>query len=64
MDDTEALLSDMPSLEDTMVYHPKFDGQLSVSDCLTIAKMKETGNRTVISSDADFDKVRGISRVR
>lgn len=64
VDDTEVLFSDMPALEEAMVYHTKFDGRLSVSDCLTVAKMVESNDRTVISFDSDFDKVRGISRIR
>src|SRR2546425_1135643 len=37
---------------------------LSVADCASVAVMARRGIRTIVSFDRDFDKVRGIRRIR
>lgn len=49
--------------EEAMDLHTRFDGTLSVADCLTVSAMIREGDRRIVSFDSDFDKVRGITRV-
>jgi len=40
----------------------KYDGTLSLADCLAVLIMKKRGITEIISFDDDFDKVEGIIR--
>lgn len=50
-------------LRDAMVHHLRYDGRLSVADCVTLAVMGRRGLREIVSFDHDFDRVRGIRRI-
>lgn len=51
-------------LEQAMTYHLRFDGGLSVTDCVTLALMEATGVGELVSFDDDFDRVKVITRIR
>ena len=40
----------------------KYDGTLSLADCLAVHLMKKYNIDTIFSFDSDFDKVKGIVR--
>jgi predicted nucleic acid-binding protein len=46
-----------------MSRHLRHDGALSVPDCVTVEAMVRTKDRTIMSFDSDFDRVKGIERV-
>lgn len=50
-------------LRDAMVHHLRYDGRLSVADCVTLAVMGRRGVREVVSFDHDFDRVKGLRRI-
>jgi len=51
-------------LEEAMTFHLRFDGRLSVTDCATLVLMGRRRIGTIVSFDDDFDRVRGITRLR
>ena len=50
--------------KEAMVFHTQYDGRLSTSDCLTVAAMVAANDTEVLSFDSDFDRVRGIVRLK
>lgn len=42
----------------------KYDGTLSLADCTAIITMQDLGIHEIISFDADFDKVKGVIRIK
>jgi predicted nucleic acid-binding protein len=42
----------------------KYDGTLSLADCTAIITIQDLGIREIISFDGDFDKVKGILRIK
>lgn len=63
LDACEVIYTTRELFSEAMVYHVKYDGRLSTSDCLTIAAMVRGSETQVLSFDTDFDKVKGIHRV-
>ncbi len=62
-DACEVVFADRGILEDAMALHLRYDGSLSVADCVSLALMERRGIRTIVSFDRDFDKVRGLRRI-
>ncbi len=50
-------------LKQSMETYLKYDGTLSVADAVSVEVMRRRGVRKIVSFDADFDKVTGISRI-
>ena len=42
----------------------KYDGTLSLADCTAIITIRDLGINQIISFDGDFDKVKGIIRIK
>jgi uncharacterized protein len=63
LDSTHVEFANPEALEEAMEYHTKFDGTLSLSDCLTVVGMIKNKDHEVVSFDSDFDKVDGIRRI-
>ena len=64
VDDCEVVFVDAELLDEAMALHLQYDGTLSVADCASVAVMSREGIGDIVSFDSDFDKVRGIRRVR
>ena len=64
VDACEIAFVDRALFEEAMALHLRYDGSLSVADCASVAVMGRRGIRTIVSFDRDFDKVRGIRRIR
>ncbi len=64
VDDCEVVFVDAELLDEAMALHLQYDGTLSVADCASVALMSREGIGEIVSFDSDFDKVRGIRRVR
>lgn len=62
-DACEIALTDPGLLDEAMALHLRYDGSLSVADCVSVALMERRGIRTIVSFDRDFDKVRGLRRI-
>ena len=62
-DACELAFADAGLLEDAMALHLRYDGSLSVADCVSLALMERRHLRTIVSFDRDFDKVRGLRRI-
>jgi len=60
----EVVFVDKRLLTDCMEVYLKYDGTLSLADAASIAIMRERGIKEIVSFDADFDRVKGISRIR
>ena len=54
--------ADDRTLREAMVNHLRFDGRMSVSDCVTLVVMERRRIRELVSFDSDFDRVKGIRR--
>jgi len=63
MDSCEVDFADGDLLRDGMIHHLRYDGRLSVTDCMTLAIMDRRRTRDIVSFDSDFDRVRGIRRI-
>lgn len=63
MDSCEVDFADGDLLRDGMIHHFRYDGRLSVADCVSLAIMDRRRARDIVSFDSDFDRVRGIRRV-
>ncbi|MBE6494276.1 MAG: PIN domain-containing protein [Methanosphaera stadtmanae] len=50
-------------IETAMQHVLKYDGTLSLADCLAVIVMSKRGITEIVSFDDDFDKVEGIIRV-
>ena len=64
IDECEVEHVDEDLLAEAMTIHLQFDGDLSVADCVSVAIMYRMGAKELVSFDGDFDKVRGIKRIR
>lgn len=51
-------------LDDAMNIFLKFDGKLSVADSVSVTIMKRRKIKGIISFDSDFDRIKGITRVK
>jgi predicted nucleic acid-binding protein len=51
-------------LQEGMKIFLKFDGGLSVADSVSVAIMGQRRISKIVSFDSDFDKVKGIRRIR
>jgi len=58
------VFSDRELLESAIQVYLKYDGTLSVADAVSVEAMRRRGIKKIVSFDADFDKVTGISRIR
>ncbi len=63
-DECEIEYVDEDLFEAAMAYHLRFDGRLSVTDCVSLALLERTGIEGIVSFDDDFDRVKGINRIR
>jgi predicted nucleic acid-binding protein len=54
---------DSELLDFAMQTHLKFDGKLSLADCVSIVLMSQRGLSRIVSFDSDFDRVKGIERI-
>lgn len=50
-------------LKQSMEIYLKYDGTLSVADAVSLEIMRRRGIKKIVSFDADFDKVTGITRI-
>jgi predicted nucleic acid-binding protein len=50
-------------LNKTRKTYLKYDGTLSLADCVAVLIMKKYGISEIVSFDSDFDKVKGIVRI-
>jgi predicted nucleic acid-binding protein len=64
VDETEVAFVDGRLLDEAMALHLRYDGRLSAADCVSVALMGREGIRDIVSFDSDFDRVRGIRRIR
>ena len=62
-DNFEVVFVDERLLENAMEVYLRYDGTLSVADAASVAIMLERGIKQIVSFDADFDKVKEISRI-
>ncbi len=44
-------------------HHLRYDGSLSLADCISVVLLSRHHIRDIVSFDRDFDKVRGIRRI-
>jgi predicted nucleic acid-binding protein len=51
-------------LDDAMLIFNKFDGKLSLADCVSVTIMKRKNIKGIISFDSDFDKFNWIKRIK
>jgi len=63
MDSCELDFADQDLLRDGMTHHLRYDGRLSVTDCVTLAIMERRRARDIVSFDSDFDRVRAVRRI-
>ncbi len=63
LDECDVRYMDEDLLSEAMTLHLRFDGGLSVADCITVVLMTRNGIREIVSFDRDFDKVKGIRRI-
>ena len=59
----EVIFVNKELLESTIPIYLKYDGALSVADAVSVETMRRRGVKKIVSFDADFDKVSGISRI-
>lgn len=59
----EVVFVDRELLGSAIPIYLKYDGTLSVADAVSVEVMRKRGIKKIISFDADFDRVPGISRV-
>ncbi len=62
-DECQIIFTDEPLLDSAIVQHTRFDGTLSLADCVTVVAMTGESEKELVSFDSDFDKVRGITRL-
>ncbi len=62
-DACEIAFVDSGLLEGAMAHHLRYDGTLSVADCVSLALMEQRQLRSIVSFDGDLDKVRGLRRI-
>jgi predicted nucleic acid-binding protein len=59
----EIVFMDRELMENAIRTYLKYDGTLSVADAVSVEVMRSRGINKIVSFDADFDKVAGISRI-
>jgi len=59
----EIVFTDRELLENAIQVYLKYDGTLSVADAVSVEVMRKHGIKKIVSFDADFDKVTGVSRI-
>ncbi len=62
-DECEIEFLEVELLRGAMGLHLRYDGSLSVADCVSIALMAQRGIGSIVSFDSDFDRVPGIERI-
>ena len=62
-DDCDVVFTDEDLLRSAMSHWLRYDGRLSVPDCVTVEVMSRRGIPRLLSFDSDFDRVRGVDRV-
>ena len=62
-DDCEVVFADEELLRAAMPHWLRYDGRLSVPDCVSVEVMSRRTLSRLLSFDSDFDRVRGIDRV-
>lgn len=62
-DSCEIVFVDRTLLEGAMRRHLTYDGRLSVADCATVEAMTRFADRSILSFDSDFDRIKGLSRI-
>ena len=62
-DDCDVVFADEGLLRSAMSHWLRYDGRLSVPDCVTVEVMSRRGISRLLSFDSDFDRVRGVDRV-
>ncbi len=50
-------------LAEAMMTHLRFDGKLSLADCVSVTLMGRRKINRIASFDTDFDRVKGLERV-
>lgn len=59
----DVVFVDKELLDAAIPFFLKYDGTLSVADAVSVEIMRRRGVKNIVSFDADFDKVAGISRI-
>jgi len=62
-DDCDVMFADEDLLRSAMSHWLRYDGRLSVPDCVSVEVMSRRSISRLLSFDSDFDRVRGIDRV-
>jgi predicted nucleic acid-binding protein len=62
-DDCDVVFANEDLLRSAMSHWLRYDGRLSVPDCVSIEVMSRRSISRLLSFDSDFDRVRGIDRV-
>jgi len=63
-DNCEVMYADERLMRSGMQRFIKYDGKLSLADAVSIAVMELAGVKKILSFDSDFDKIKGIQRVK
>ncbi|OGS49651.1 MAG: hypothetical protein A3K65_06795 [Euryarchaeota archaeon RBG_16_68_12] len=64
LDDCEVRFADLELTRRAMAAWLRYDGRLSVPDAISLEVMSQRGISRILSFDSDFDRVRGIERLR
>jgi predicted nucleic acid-binding protein len=62
-DSCEIEFVDPELLASSMQAHLRYDGRLSLADCVSLTLMGRRGLSHIVSFDADFDRVKGLNRI-
>lgn len=63
VDNCEIAYVEEDLLREAMAVHLRFDGNLSLSDCVSVVLMSRRKIREIVSFDSDFDKIRWVRRI-
>ena len=63
LDNCDITFADEQILKDGMKFFLRHDGNLSVSDSVSVAVMERKKIDRIVSFDSDFDKIDGLNRV-
>jgi len=63
IDNCDVVVSDEKILKRGISMFLRYDGNLSVSDAVSVSIMQEKNIERILSFDSDFDKVHGIIRI-
>jgi hypothetical protein len=50
-------------LDEAMASHLRYDGKLSLADCVSLTIMSRRKVSRIVSFDSDFDRVKGLERI-